>query len=218
MFNLMISLLLRYVRFLVYIHDVIIMAPINYVWNWVFRVELSPFKVSKVKIVVVETSGLENGVTLARSISRIHHHKVIDIDRLLRDNISSDYPYDLESIIDREIEDSNNGTYIIDGRYSRPNSTAQQIIMERFIDEADLVLSLNIPVYVSVWRVIRDSFQRMVGIDKNESHGVQLRDLFGRIKEIIRAHRDVSKSKMEYVKSKDSDKVVTTNWPYHLYY
>jgi adenylate kinase family enzyme len=197
---------------------VMINIPMVYLWNIMFQ-----FKFDKAianirnKIVIIGIAGGGYKTTLANNISKKHGHTHIRIDMCIYgENWKRHTPEQFKQNVYNEIKKSN-GYYVIDGLYSDSSRMKEyQEVMDEIIKRADIVICLNVPKVIYIWRKLFRSFKRAMGVTGDESCPEKLHNVIAMLKKTWN-HYDTKYKTLNDMWCKQSDKkYIRANWPCYI--
>jgi adenylate kinase family enzyme len=165
------------------------------------------------KIVVVGPTPGNGKTTLAKKIAKKNglHHIVLD-KYMFKPGFVKASAEEFQTGVETEIAESK-GDYVIDGMYHDVEVPERKTMMDKWMSEADLVIWMDVPLYVLLWRLILRSFKRAFCCVRED--GVQPespRDLYNLLVNVSKRYKSNRRILLDGYRHK-GEKYLKINYP-----
>lgn len=165
------------------------------------------------KIVVVGPTPGNGKTTLAKKIAKKNGLRHIVLDKhMFKPGFVKASVEEFRNGVETEIAESK-GDYVIDGMYHDVEVPERKAMMDKWMNEADLVIWMDVPLYVLLWRLILRSFKRTFCCVRED--GVQpesARDLYNLLVNVVKRYKSNRRILLDGYRHK-GEKYLKINYP-----
>ena len=190
-----------------------LLQPLTIVWDYIFSIPLNINNAKK--IIIIDVVGGSYKTTLASDISRKFSYKHIRLDdckfgerwkRLDAEEFNQNVN---NSLVDTR-------EYILEGVYSDPCLPEYKELVNAQIENADLIIWHDIPMWVSVYRKLFRSFKRRLGVVPQGSSYETLCNIRSMLFKMLRHYSNLyTILNNDWSELRNCEKFHKISWPYY---
>lgn len=182
------------------------MTPINYVWEYLFSIQL-PCDLQR--IVVIDIVGGSGKTTLCLQLEHCGYTHVVNDDCKYGENWSRYSEDEYEKILFEKLETSDKWAF--DGTYMDPNLPRQQECVDELMDRADFIIYYDYPKIITLWRKLFRSFKRAIGVVPQGTAPEKLHNVIAMAKKTWNQYD----KRREVIRESTNGAINRIQWPYY---